>query len=97
LKLPPGPPVLATLLAEIYGPDEESRRRTAVEVEKLFKAVPYIVDTDNSVRRAAPDSAAGARSGRIDQYGLSERQLFDSIGALLGNQTVGYVPRGDGP
>ena len=33
---------------------------------------------------------------RMDAYGLSERQLFDSIGALLGGQTVGYAPRGDG-
>ena len=94
VETPPGPPVLATLLAEIYGPDEESRRRTAVEVEKLFKAVPYIVDTDNSFGAPRPTLRLVPDRAKIDQYGLSERQLFDSIGALLGNQTVGYVPRG---
>ena len=94
VETPPGPPVLATLLAEIYGPDEESRRRTAVEVEKLFKAVPYIVDTDNSFGVPRPTLRLVPDRAKIDQYGLSERQLFDSIGALLGNQTVGYVPRG---
>ncbi|MGL1080474.1 hypothetical protein ACSTLI_23275, partial [Vibrio parahaemolyticus] len=31
---------------------------------------------------------------KLDHYGVSERQLFDSIGALLGERTVGYAPRG---
>jgi hypothetical protein len=39
---------MATLLAEIYGPDADTRRKTAVEVEKIFRSVPYIVDVDNS-------------------------------------------------
>ena len=33
---PPGPPVLATLLAEIYGPDPETRRKTAEKVREAF-------------------------------------------------------------
>ncbi|RPH66369.1 MAG: efflux RND transporter permease subunit, partial [Hyphomicrobiales bacterium] len=41
---PPGPPVLATLLAEIYGPDAETRRKTAVKVREAFEKVPFIVD-----------------------------------------------------
>jgi len=94
VETPPGPPVLATLLAEIYGPDEASRRKTADQVEKIFKAVPYIVDTDNSYGVPRPTLRLVPDRAKLDQYGLSERQLFDSIGALLGNQTVGYAPRG---
>ncbi|MCB2131429.1 MAG: efflux RND transporter permease subunit, partial [Rhodobacteraceae bacterium] len=45
---PPGPPVLATLLAEIYGPDPETRREVARRVEAAFRSVPYVVDVDNS-------------------------------------------------
>ncbi|MBA4162002.1 MAG: multidrug transporter AcrB [Novosphingobium sp.] len=93
VETPPGPPVLATLLAEIYGPDEESRRKTAQQVEKLFKSVPYIVDTDNSYGVPRPTLRLVPDRAKLDQYGLSERQLFDSISALLGNQTVGYAPR----
>ncbi len=94
VETPPGPPVMATLLAEIYGPDEASRRQTALQVEKIFKSVPYIVDTDNSFGDPRPTLRLVPDRAKLDQYGLSERQLFDSIGALLGNQTVGYAPRG---
>ena len=94
VETPPGPPVMATLLAEVYGPDEDTRRKTAIEVEKLFKSVPYIVDTDNSFGNPRPTLRLVPDRAKIDQYGLSERQLFDSIGALLGSQTVGYAPRG---
>jgi multidrug efflux pump subunit AcrB len=96
VETPPGPPVMATLLAEIYGPDAETRRKTALEVEKIFKSVPYIVDVDNSFGTQRPRLRLIPERDRIDYYGLSERQINDSIGALLGSQTVGYVPRGDG-
>lgn len=96
VETPPGPPVLATLFAEIYGPDEATRRRTAARVEQLFRSVPYIVDVDNSFGNPRPRLRLTPDRARMDAYGLSERQLFDSIGALLGGQTVGYAPRGDG-
>ncbi|MBU0863486.1 MAG: efflux RND transporter permease subunit [Alphaproteobacteria bacterium] len=96
VETPPGPPVLATMLAEIYGPDEATRRKTAEQVEKLFRTVPYVVDVDNSFGVARPRLRLVPDRARMDAYGISERQLFDSIGALLGGQTVGYAPRGQG-
>jgi len=96
VETPPGPPVLATLLAEIYGPDEATRRKTAEQVEKLFHTIPYIVDVDNSFGVSRPRLRLVPDRARMDAYGISERQLFDSIGALLGGQTIGYAPRGDG-
>ena len=94
VETPPGPPVMATLLAEIYGPDEASRRETAAQVEKIFRSVPYIVDVDNSFGQPRPTLKLIPDRAKLDQYGLSERQLFDSIGALMGAQVVGYAPRG---
>ncbi|MCF8708961.1 efflux RND transporter permease subunit [Rhizorhapis sp. SPR117] len=96
VETPPGPPVLATLLAEIYGPDEATRRATAEQVERIFKSVPYIVDVDNSFGQRRPELHLVPDRAKLDQYGLSERQVLDSIGALFGGQTVGYAPRGDG-
>ncbi|MEJ2456697.1 MAG: efflux RND transporter permease subunit [Novosphingobium sp.] len=96
VETPPGPPVLATLLAEIYGPDEATRVKTAEQVEKIFKSVPFIVDVDNSFGQPRPTLRLIPDRAKLDQYGLSERQLFDSIGALLGTRTVGYAPRGSG-
>ena len=94
VETPPGPPVLATLLAEIYGPDELTRQRTAEQVAKIFRSVPYIVDVDNSFGQPRPTLKLIPDRAKLDHYGLSERQLFDSIGALLGGQVVGYAPRG---
>ncbi|MCB2108069.1 MAG: efflux RND transporter permease subunit [Rhodobacteraceae bacterium] len=96
VETPPGPPVLATLLAEIYGPDAETRRRTAAEVEKLFRSVPFVVDVDNSYGQLRPRLRLVPERDRLDYYGLSERELHDSIGAILGGVTLGYAPRGGG-
>mgnify|MGYP002134592116 CR=1 FL=1 len=94
VETPPGPPVLATLLAEIYGPDEATRQKTAAQVARIFRSVPYIVDVDDSFGQPRPTLKLVPDRAKLDHYGLSERQVFDSIGALLGTQVVGYAPRG---
>lgn len=96
VETPPGPPVLATLLAEIYGPDAETRRKTAQELERLFRSVPYIVDVDTSYGQPRPRLRLVPDRARLDYYGLSEREMYDSIGMLMGSRTLGYAPRGDG-
>ena len=94
VETPPGPPVMATLLAEIYGPDEATRQKAALVVEQIFRSVPSIVDTDNSFGVARPTLRLVPDRARLDHYGVSERQVLDSIGALMGSQTVAYAPRG---
>ena len=96
VETPPGPPVLATLLAEIYGPDEATRRATALEVERLFKSVPYIVDVDTSFGQPRPRLRLVSDREKLDYFGLSEREMFDAVALLLSSRTVGHAPRGDG-
>jgi multidrug efflux pump subunit AcrB len=45
-EVPPGPPVLQTLVAEIYGPDDEARLKLAEQVKTIFKSTPGVVDVD---------------------------------------------------
>jgi multidrug efflux pump subunit AcrB len=45
-EVPPGPPVLQTLVAEIYGPDEDARLKLAEKVKTIFKSTPGVVDVD---------------------------------------------------
>jgi multidrug efflux pump subunit AcrB len=45
-EVPPGPPVLQTLVAEIYGPTEADRLKLADEVKRIFKETPGVVDVD---------------------------------------------------
>ena len=45
-EVPPGPPVLETLVAEVYGPDPEGRLRLARQIRVLFKRTNGVVDVD---------------------------------------------------
>ncbi|WP_068083572.1 efflux RND transporter permease subunit [Novosphingobium rosa] len=96
VETPPGPPVLATLLAEVYGPDEATRQRTALVLEQIFKSVPFIVDTGNSFGLPRPTLRLVPDRDKLDHYGIGEGQVLDSIGALMGRQVLTYVPQGPG-
>jgi multidrug efflux pump subunit AcrB len=45
-EVPPGPPVLQTLVAEIYGPDREGQVALAVKIKDIFQHTPGVVDVD---------------------------------------------------
>lgn len=93
---PPGPPVMATLLAEIYGPDADTRRRTAEKVEAAFREVPFIVDVDNSFGEPARRLRATISTDDLDFFHVEESDVFDTLAILGGSSTVGYSHRGDG-
>ncbi|QLF68713.1 efflux RND transporter permease subunit [Peteryoungia desertarenae] len=93
---PPGPPVMATLLAEIYGPDAQTRRATAEKVKQAFQSVPFIVDVDDSYGEPTRRLRLTISTDDLDYYGVSEADVFDTISILNGSTTVGYSHRGDG-
>ncbi|MCO6180392.1 efflux RND transporter permease subunit [Ciceribacter sp. RN22] len=93
---PPGPPVMATLLAEIYGPDADTRRATAEKVKTAFRSVPFIVDVDDSYGQPARRLRATISTDDLDFYGVSESDVFDTLSILNGTTTIGYSHRGDG-
>ena len=92
---PPGPPVMATLLAEIYGPDADTRRATAEKVKAAFKSVPFIVDVDDSYGQPASRLRATISGDDLDFFGVSESDVFDTLSILNGSTTLGYSHRGD--
>ena len=96
VEAPPGPPVMATLLAEIYGPDAATRRAVAERVKATFHAVPYIVDIDDSWGAPRPTLRLVPNRPRLEALGVSDRDVLDSIGAAFGGQVVGYAHRGEG-
>jgi multidrug efflux pump subunit AcrB len=93
---PPGPPVISTLLAEVYGPDAATRRAAAAEIEAAFKAVPFIVDVDNSYGTPARRLRATVSTDSLDFFGVQEQDVFDTMALLNGGQTLGYSNRGEG-
>jgi multidrug efflux pump subunit AcrB len=68
-EVPPGPPVLQTLVAEIYGPTREAREALAIEVRKIFESTEGVVDVDwyleapQSRRRFTIDKEKAALNG----------------------------------
>ena len=47
IEMPPGPPVLQTVVAEVYGPDALTRRQVAADMTRIFEQTPNLVDADN--------------------------------------------------
>jgi multidrug efflux pump subunit AcrB len=95
VEVPPGPPVLATLLAEIYGPDAATRRAVAEEVKKLFKSVPYIVDVTDSYGHPRPRLRISIDQDELEYFGVEQSDVYDTIQALFGGVPVGYSHRGE--
>src|SRR5690625_7313861 len=62
VEVPPGPPVLSPLVAELYGPDYEQLREVGRAMEERFRATPGIVDVDSTVASPARREVVVVRS-----------------------------------
>jgi len=96
VEVPPGPPVLATLLAEIYGPDAETRRAVAEEMKALFRSVDFVVDIDDSYGVPPQRLRLTIDQAALDWHGVEQQAVYDTLGLLFRGTTVGYSQRGGG-
>ncbi|HVZ10537.1 efflux RND transporter permease subunit [Rhodopila sp.] len=94
VEVPPGPPVLATQLAEVYGPDAKTRQAVAEEVKALFKSVPFIVDVTDSYGRPRPRLRISINQDELEYFGVEQSDVYDTIRSLFGGLPVGYSYRG---
>ncbi|HUN69418.1 MAG TPA: efflux RND transporter permease subunit [Burkholderiales bacterium] len=79
VEVPPGPPVLSPIVAEIYGPDEAGRIRTAKRVREAFAATPDIVAIDDSVEDAAPRIQLKVDQAKAALAGISRRDVVETM------------------
>ncbi len=96
VEVPPGPPVLATLLAEIYGPDAETRRAAAATVREAFRRVPFLVDLDDTIGDPGRRFRIRLLPDEIEFHGVEEAAVHDTIRALLTGVQAGWSHRGEG-
>jgi multidrug efflux pump subunit AcrB len=96
VEVPPGPPVLATLLAEIYGPDGKARRDAASRVRRIYEQIDFIVDADDSFGRPAERLRFAIDQENLEFHRVEEEEVYDTVAALLGGRRVGYSHRGSG-
>jgi multidrug efflux pump subunit AcrB len=96
VEVPPGPPVLSTLLAEVYGPTPEARRELATKVRKAFDSVDFVVDSDMSFGKPSERLRFAVDQEAAEFHGVEQQAIYDTIGALIGGVKVGYSQRGEG-
>ena len=87
-EVPPGPPVLQTLVAEIYGPSEESRLALAQQVIGIFKATPGVVDTDWYIEADQPKVRFVIDKEKAALHGISAETISQTLAVAVGGTSV---------
>jgi multidrug efflux pump subunit AcrB len=87
-EVPPGPPVLQTLVAEIYGPNEESRLALANKVIKVFKSTPGVVDTDWYIEADQPKTRFVIDKEKAALNGISAETISETLQIAVGGVPV---------
>jgi multidrug efflux pump subunit AcrB len=94
VEVPPGPPVLAPLVAEVYGPRYEDQRRVAAAVRKLFDSTPDIVDVDDSLEAPAQRIVVEVDRQKAALLGVPQADIVQTIATALAGTDVTYVHTG---
>jgi multidrug efflux pump subunit AcrB len=90
-EIPPGPPVLATLVAEIYGPTYEEQIEAARRVRDVFIATDGVVDVDWSVTARHSELHASINQAEAARAGTNPQEIAQTIAASMGGATVGLL------
>ena len=94
-EVPPGPPVLQTLVAEIYGPTEENRLKLAQKVIDIFHNTPGVVDTDWYIEADQPKVEFVIDKEKAALNGISAETISQTLKIAVGGESVDllHVPR----
>ncbi len=91
VEVPPGPPVMSPIVAEIYGPDYAGARRVASKVREQFGKTEGIVGIDDTVTEAAHKLQLRVLQSKAALLGVAPRDIVDVIGVALSGQDVGSL------
>jgi multidrug efflux pump subunit AcrB len=93
-ELPPGPPSLAAIVAEIYAPDEEQRLQAAEKVKSAFSKMPDVISIDSTARRGAPELEYEIDLQKASMRGVIGAQAADTVRTLIAgdSSTMAQLP-----
>jgi multidrug efflux pump subunit AcrB len=94
VEVPPGPPVLAPIVAEVYGPEASGRQALAQAVRGVFEHTEGMTDIDDSSIAAAPRVVLTVDRERAARAGIAEDSIVRTLQAGLGGLTVGALHDG---
>ena len=90
-EVPPGPPVLQTLVAEIYGPDEEQRIKLARQVRDEFERLDGVVDTDWYVEEKQAKHRVLVDEEKAAVHGISEADVARAVRIASAGEVAGLA------
>ena len=91
VEIPPGPPVLSTLVAEIYGPSQEEQIALAGQVKKVFEETPGVVDVDWLVESDQKAYNLVVNKERAAFRGVSAEQIAQTLRMSVAGMDVGLL------
>ncbi len=91
VEMPPGPPVLQTMVAEIYGPDDQTRRQVAADVEGLFQQAETVVDVDSYLQVPFESWRFVVNREKASRRGVSVEDINRQLEMAMGGFRLGDV------
>lgn len=91
VEVPPGPPVLSTIVAEVYGPDYDEQIRIAEQVKELIENTTGIVDSDWMTEADQPEYRFEVDIEKAMRLGVAPAQVVATLNAALSNMPVGAL------
>ena len=90
-EVPPGPPVLETLVAEVYGPDYKGQTELAAKIKKVFQETPGVVDVDWYVEDPQTKYDMKVDLDKAALQGVSAREVTRTVQIGLTGASAGLL------
>ena len=94
VEVPPGPPVMSPLVAEIYGPDAAGARAIALRVAEVFRGTEGLVDIDSTVEAEASREVLVVDRERAARLGISQAQIAQALTAAVSGVDATFLRDG---
>ena len=95
VEVPPGPPVLSPLVAEIYGPSYTGQIKVAKQIRQIFENTENVVDIDDSIEAEAEKLIIKVDQQKAALYGVTQMQVVSVISTALNGEDVSYLNAGN--
>ena len=91
VEVPPGPPVLAPIVAEVYGPEADGRLAVAKAVRTVFSRTQGVVDVDDTSIAAAPRTLLLVDRSKAAALGIPQALIVSTLRAGLAGEATTYL------
>ena len=90
-EAPPGPPVMQSLVAEVYGPDEAARQRLARSMRTIFASTPGVVDLNGSEEAPRPKQVLQVDKEKAALHGIPAEAVARTLRVAVGGESLGRL------